>query len=81
MTAGLIVVYLAAAALGTFERVRNPAEFLYGEAIVLDETRRIGLGLPLYPAPSGLPLTSRKYTGTSTTAPVPVTVPTVSTSG
>jgi hypothetical protein len=60
--AGLIVVYLAAAGLSTFERVRSPVEFLYGEAIVLDETRRIGLGQPLYPAPTALPLTVTAYT-------------------
>jgi hypothetical protein len=60
--AGLIVVYLAATVLSTFERVRNPAEFLYGEAIVLDETHRIGLGQPLYPAPTALPLTVTAYT-------------------
>jgi hypothetical protein len=60
--AGLIVVYLAAAGLGAFERVRNAAEFLYGEAIVLDETRRISLGQPLYTAATGLPLTVTAYT-------------------
>jgi hypothetical protein len=61
-TAGLMVVYLAAAGLSTFERVRNGAEFLYGEAIVLDEVRRIGLGQPLYSAPTALPLTVTAYT-------------------
>jgi hypothetical protein len=60
--AGLMVVYLAAAGLDAIERVRNPAEFLYGEAIVLDETRRIALGQPLYPAPTALPLTVTAYT-------------------
>ena len=60
-TAGLIVVYLAATGLSTFERVRNGAEFLYGEAIVLDEVHRIGLGQPLYPAPTALPLTVTAY--------------------
>jgi hypothetical protein len=61
-SAGLMVIYLAAAGFGTLERVRNTAEFQYGEAIVLDETRRIGLGLPLYPAPTALPLTVTAYT-------------------
>ncbi|HLZ28903.1 MAG TPA: hypothetical protein VKV73_16430 [Chloroflexota bacterium] len=60
-TAGLIVVYLAAAGLSTFERVRNGAEFLYGEAIVLDEVHRIGLGQPLYAPPTALPLTITAY--------------------
>jgi hypothetical protein len=59
---GLMVVYLAAAALNAVERIRNPAEFMYGEAIVLDETRRIALGQPLYPAPTALPLTVTAYT-------------------
>jgi len=58
----LIVVYLAAAGLSTFERVRNGAEFLYGEAIVLDEVHRLGhAGQPLYPAPTALPLTITAY--------------------
>jgi hypothetical protein len=59
---GLMLIYLAAAGLDTVERIRNPAEFLYGEAIVLDETRRIALGQPLYPAPTALPLTVTAYT-------------------
>ncbi|MGI9147460.1 MAG: hypothetical protein ACR2IK_13040 [Chloroflexota bacterium] len=58
----LMVVYLAAAALSGFERVRNPTEFLYGEAIVLEETRRIALGQPLYPPPTAVPLTVTAYT-------------------
>jgi hypothetical protein len=57
-----MVIYLAAAGLDAIERVRNPAEFLYGEAIVLDETRRIALGQPLYHAPTALPLTVTAYT-------------------
>lgn len=61
-TAGLIVIYLVAAGWSIFERVHNAAEFLYGEAIVLDETRRIGLGQPLYPTPTALPLTVTAYT-------------------
>ncbi|MDQ6672795.1 MAG: hypothetical protein M3069_18970 [Chloroflexota bacterium] len=60
--AGLMVVYLAAAGLSAFERVRSPAEFLYGEAIVLDETRRVALGQQLYPAPTALPLNVTAYT-------------------
>jgi hypothetical protein len=61
-TAGLILVYLAAAGLSTFERIRNGAEFLYGEAIVLDEVHRLGLvGQPLYPPPTALPLTITAY--------------------
>ena len=59
--AGLLLVYLAAAGLSAYERVRNPAEFLYGEAVVLDETRRVGLGGALYPPPTALPLTVTAY--------------------
>ena len=54
-------MYLCAAALSTLERLRNPSEYIYGEAIVLDEVRRIGLGQPLYPAPNALPLTVTAY--------------------
>jgi hypothetical protein len=57
-----MLVYLAAAALSTSERIRSPLEFLYGEAVVLDETHRLGLGQPLYAAPTGLPLTVTAYT-------------------
>ena len=60
--AGLVLVYLAAAGVSTYERVSSPAEFLYGEAIVLDETRRLALGEALYPPPTGLPLTVTAYT-------------------
>jgi hypothetical protein len=60
--AGWLLVDLAALGLSAYERLRSPAEFLYGEAIVLDETRRLGLGGALYAPPTGLPLTVTAYT-------------------
>jgi hypothetical protein len=60
--AGLTIVYLAAGALSTFEHVRAPVEFVYGEAIVLDEARRVGTDRALYPPPTALPLTVTAYT-------------------
>ena len=59
--AGLLGMYLCAAAWSTLERLRSSSEYLYGEAIVLDEVRRIGLGQPLYPAPDAVPLTVTAY--------------------
>lgn len=54
-------MYLCAAAWSTLERLRYPAEYIYGESIVLDEVRRIVLGQSLYPAPDALPLTVTAY--------------------
>jgi hypothetical protein len=59
---GLMAIYLVVFALSTVVRVIQPAEFLYGEAIVLDQARRIALGQPLYPPPFALPLTVTAYT-------------------
>ena len=57
----LIGMYLLCAAWSTLERIRYPSEYIYGEAIVLDQVRRIGLGQPLYATPDALPLTVTAY--------------------
>ena len=59
---GWLLVDLAAAGVSWAARLGSPAEFLYGEAVVLDETRRLGLGGALYAPPTDLPLTVTAYT-------------------
>jgi hypothetical protein len=61
LATGLIIMYLVAAGWSFYERVRTSSEFVYGEAVILDETHRIRLGQPLYPAPTALPLTVTAY--------------------
>ena len=56
MFGAFIVSYLVVLALSVAARLPLPVEFMYGESIVLDLTRRVARGEPLYPAPDHLPL-------------------------
>jgi hypothetical protein len=57
-----IVSYLVVLALSVVARLPLPVEFMYGESIVLDLTRRVARGEPLYPSPDHLPLVVTAYT-------------------
>jgi hypothetical protein len=59
--AGLIAVYLVALLLSTAVLVPRQTERLYGEAVVLEQARRVAAGKPLYPAPLEVPLTVTAY--------------------
>ena len=61
LVAALIVSYLVVFGLGTATRLPLPAEFMYGESIVLDLSRRVARGEDLYPAPDHLPLVVTAY--------------------
>jgi hypothetical protein len=60
--AALIGMYLVAGALSTVVRLQQPTEFVYGEAIVLAQVRRLHLGQALYPSANTLPLSVTAYT-------------------
>ena len=57
----LIVAYLGAFGLSAWARLPFPAEFSYGESIVLAGARRVARGEPLYPPPDQLPLIVSAY--------------------
>src|SRR6266496_952853 len=57
----LIVSYLIVFGLSAAARLPLPVEFMYGESIVLDLTRRVAQGEPLYPPPDHLPLVVTAY--------------------
>ncbi len=58
----LIISYLVVFGLSAATRLPLPVEFMYGESIVLDLTRRVARSEPLYPAPDHLPLAVTAYT-------------------
>ena len=58
----LILSYLVIFGLSAAARIALPVEFMYGESIVLDLTRRVARGETLYPAPDHLPLAVTAYT-------------------
>jgi hypothetical protein len=58
----LIVSDLIIFGLSTVARLPLQVEFMYGESIVLDLTRRVAHGDVLYPAPDHLPLAVTAYT-------------------
>lgn len=58
----LIISYLVVFGLSAARRLPLSVEFMYGESIVLDLTRRVARGEPLYPAPDHLPLAVTAYT-------------------
>jgi hypothetical protein len=58
---GLMAVYLLALVIGTFVHIQLPSEIQYGESIVLEETRRVASGQPLYPPPIDFPLMVTAY--------------------
>jgi hypothetical protein len=58
----LIISYLVVFGLSAATRLPLPVEFMYGESIVLDLTRRVARGERLYPAPDQLPLAVTAYT-------------------
>src|SRR5215218_5607733 len=57
----LIAVYLGVFVLSAWARLPFPAEFTYGESIVLAGAQRIAWGEPLYPSPDQLPLIVSAY--------------------
>ncbi len=57
----LIAAYLLAFALSVKVRLPFPAEFTYGEAVVLDGARRVARDELLYPPPDRLPLVVSAY--------------------
>ncbi len=57
----LIAVYLGVFVLSAWARLPFPAEFTYGESIVLAGAQRIARGEPLYPPPDQLPLIVSAY--------------------
>jgi len=57
-----MLAYLVVFAVSAAARIAVPVEFMYGESIVLDLTRRVARGEPLYPAPDHLPLAVTAYT-------------------
>jgi hypothetical protein len=59
---GVLVVYLLVFGLSTLQHLSYPMELVYGEAVVLEEARRVGAGQALYPPPIDLPLTVTAYT-------------------
>ncbi|MBV9355838.1 MAG: hypothetical protein JO023_09955 [Chloroflexi bacterium] len=61
-TAGVVIVYAVVFVLSAAARIPSPYELMYGESIVLQESRRFAMGDPLYPAPTQLPLTVTAYT-------------------
>lgn len=58
----LIGLYMLAFALSTLVRLQQPAEFLYGESVVLAQVRSLNLGGALYPPGTALPLSVTAYT-------------------
>jgi hypothetical protein len=60
-TGGLVGLYLVVLGFSFYQRIVDPTEYLYGESIVLDETRRLAVGQPLYASPTQLPLTVTAY--------------------
>jgi hypothetical protein len=58
----LILSYLVIFGLSAVARLPRPVEFMYGESIVLDLSRRVARGEQLYPAPDHLPLAVTAYT-------------------
>jgi hypothetical protein len=54
-------MYLVGAGWSFYERARSSIEFNYGEAIVLDQVRRVASGQALYTDPTTLPLTVTAY--------------------
>jgi hypothetical protein len=62
VVAALIIAYLLVFALNTVARLPRPVEYMYGESVVLDLTRRVSRGESLYPASDHLPLAVTAYT-------------------
>jgi hypothetical protein len=61
-TAAVLIAYVVVFALSAGARLPSPYELMYGESIVLQESRRFATGEQLYPAPTQLPLTVTAYT-------------------
>jgi len=57
----LIATYLGVFLVSAAARLPFPAEFIYGESIVLAGARRVAQGQPLYPSPDHLPLVVSAY--------------------
>ena len=56
-----VLIYLGAFLLSAWVRLQFPAEFTYGESIVLAGAQRVARGEPLYPPPDHLPLLVSAY--------------------
>src|SRR3954469_18381426 len=61
VVAALIISYVFVLGLSATARLPLSAEFMYGESIVLDLSRRVARGEDLYPAPDHLPLVVTAY--------------------